>query len=383
MNRRICIIVPAHWEAVMGGSQYQAKLLLERLLDRYEIEAHYLTTMTRPGFDPKGYRIVRFSDRSGIRRYGPFLDAIGLYRALRAVRPHAIIQFVGSGHTGIAAFYARCHGCQMFWRVTSDRSVLPSSAPWWKLHLHIEQLFFRYGVRHADWILAQSEFQREQLARTYRRDNVRVVPNFHPVPPDRRRGITPTRRVVWIANLKPLKNPGAFVRLARCFADRRDICFIMIGRTMHDDRWTRRLLREIRATPNIEYLGERTQDEVNHILERCDLLVNTSDYEGFSNTFIQAWMRRVPVVSLNVDPDALLAEGGLGVLSRTEQQLERDVSRLLSSASVRAAIGARCREYALRRHTEANVDEIAALLSIAVTEPAAEVIEDIRMAASE
>ena len=72
-----------------------------------------------------------------------------------------------------------------------------------------------------------------------------------------------------------------------------------IGRS---DSWPRSRQRRISSTA-----ARLSQAEVNALLEHTDLLVNTSDYEGFSNTFIQAWMRRVPVVSLRVDPDRLLS----------------------------------------------------------------------------
>ncbi len=32
MRAKLCILVPAHWEALMGGSQYQAKVLIDYLL---------------------------------------------------------------------------------------------------------------------------------------------------------------------------------------------------------------------------------------------------------------------------------------------------------------------------------------------------------------
>jgi hypothetical protein len=106
MSLKLCIIVPAHWEAIMGGSQYQAKVLIDRLLADYDVEIVYLTTRADPKFEPSGYRIERFSDGSGIRRYGAFFDAARLYRALRRLKPDAILQYVGCAHTGIAAFYA-------------------------------------------------------------------------------------------------------------------------------------------------------------------------------------------------------------------------------------------------------------------------------------
>lgn len=369
MKYRLCLIVPAHWDAIMGGSQYQAKLLIEHLLKHYEVEVHYLTTLHNPESRPDGYRIVRFSDQRGLRRYGRFPDALRLYRTLRDIRPHAIVQFVGCAHTGIAAFYAKLHNCDMIWRVTSDRSVSPESSPWWKIHHHVEKSFLNYGIRHARWILAQSEYQRQQIVGRFRRNNVSVLPNFHPVPPDRQVERAPRTRVVWIANLKPLKNPHAFVRLARAMAHRKDIAFLMIGRAMDKDMWTRELIEEIESVPNLEYVGERTQDEVNDILEQSGLLVNTSHYEGFSNTFIQAWMRRVPVVSLWVDPDGLLTRQGLGLMSGTETQMAVDIARLIDEPTRRLAIGARARRYAVDRHNPSNIDDLARLLLAPTTAP--------------
>jgi glycosyltransferase involved in cell wall biosynthesis len=79
----------------------------------------------------------------------------------------------------------------------------------------------------------------------------------------------------------------------------------------------------IRATPNLEYLGEKSQDEVNELLARAHIYVNTSLFEGFANTFIQAWMRDVAVVSLHVNPDGVFDREGVGIHAGSEDELMR------------------------------------------------------------
>ena len=364
MRVKLCILVPVHWEAHMGGSQYQAKVLVDYLLKHYDVDIVYLTTRAAPTFTPAGYRIVAFSERGSLRRYGKFFDSVPLYRALARERPDIILQFVGSGYTGIAALYARRHGCKMIWRVTSDRSVEPETSSWLQPHRRIERLFLNFGIRNATLILAQTEYQRTRLTESFPNAPVQVLANFHPTPPDCGRNGAVVKQVAWIANLKPLKNPGAFVRLARRFAHRSDIRFVMCGGALTDDIWTKQQLAHAAATPNLEYLGALSQSSVNTLLEHTDLLVNTSDYEGFSNTFIQAWMRRVPVVSLGVDPDRLLSAGGLGAVARNEDALYERVAALLADPDRCAAIGARARRYALEHHAESNIETLARLLHL-------------------
>lgn len=366
MALKLCIVTPSHWQAVRGGSQYQAKVLVDYLLKHYDVEIAYLTTRSDPSYRPCDYEIIRFSQPTGLRKFAFFFDALRLYRALRRAAPDVIVQIVGCAHTGIAAFYAKHNDCRMAWRVSSDRSIVREPLRWWRLHKRIELKFLDYGIRNAHLILAQSRFQRDELARRYGRDDAYVLPNFHPVPPKPVRRPSLPHGVVWIANLKALKNPYAFVRLAKAFEERADVRFLMLGRACAGDGWTERLLGAIEAVRNLRYLGECTQDEVNATLERAALLVNTSDFEGFSNTFVQAWMRGVPVVSLRVDPDGLLSSGRLGALSGTESQLRRDVQRFLDAAEVRTMLGARCRLYAEKNHSESNMDELARLLCVPV-----------------
>jgi glycosyltransferase involved in cell wall biosynthesis len=288
---------------------------------------------------------------------------VRLYRALARERPDIILQFVGTAHTGIAALYARRHGCKMIWRVTNDPSVEPQKASWLSPHLKLERLFLNFGIRNATLVLAQTEYQRSRLADTFPDAPVQILPNFHPAAPDCGRNGAVVKQVAWIANLKPLKNPGAFVRLARRFTHRSDVRFVIVGGTTDSD-WTKQQLELIAATPNVDYRGALSQSAVNSLLEHTDLLVNTSDHEGFSNTFIQAWMRRVPVVSLSVDPDRLLSRGGLGAVAGDEDKLYEHVAALLGDPDRCAAIGARARRYALEHHAESNIEMLARLLHL-------------------
>lgn len=370
-RRKVAIVLPVHWSALMGGAQYQAKLLVDRLTSAYAADVRYFTLRADPAFVPDGYTIERIARPGGRHRYGHFFDALPLYRALARFAPDIIYQQVGCAHTGIAACYARRHGAKMFWRVSSDKSTGALRAPAWHIHRVIEQAWLAYGIRRADVILAQTRLQKTQLARRYGRDDAIVLPSFHPHPSERIVKEDGDKTVLWVANVKPVKNAIAFVRLAQSFAGRRDVTFVMVGRMMLRGRPHDELIRALAAAPNVRFLGALAQDEVNALLAAGHVLVNTSRHEGFSNAFIQAWMRRVPVVSLNVDPDALLSRGALGFVSGTEGQLYRDVERLLDDGSLRERLGERCREHAMRRHSIANIDEVAGLMGLRrLTEPA-------------
>jgi glycosyltransferase involved in cell wall biosynthesis len=122
-------------------------------------------------------------------------------------------------------------------------------------------------------------------------------------------------------------------------------------------------MQSISAMPAVEYVGQKTLAEVNELLARAHVLVNTSEHEGFPNTFIQAWMREVPVVSLRIDPDGVLGREGIGVLAQTEEQLVEAVRILVTDPAKRAAYGVRARQHAMLRHSMRNARYIEQLIT--------------------
>jgi glycosyltransferase involved in cell wall biosynthesis len=168
---------------------------------------------------------------------------------------------------------------------------------------------------------------------------------------------------VWIGNIKSIKQPELFIRLAQEFSGYPGVKFIMVGRPTVG-RYQQRLERMLSRLQNIEYRHELPMPEVNAVLARSHILVNTSRYEGFPNTFIQAWMRSVPVISLNEDPDGMITQYGLGFHSRTFGQLVSDTGRLLSDSLVRNAMAEAARVFARRQCSlESNCARIESMFS--------------------
>jgi glycosyltransferase involved in cell wall biosynthesis len=92
-------------------------------------------------------------------------------------------------------------------------------------------------------------------------------------------------------------------------------------------------------------------DQVEKYFAEAALFVNTSAFEGFPNTFLQAMKYGVPVVSLKVDPDGMLARHGCGAVCDGDfDRLEREVSLLMSDRNRHLHASNCCRAYLERFH---------------------------------
>jgi glycosyltransferase involved in cell wall biosynthesis len=365
-GKKICFVIPAHWEAVMGGSQYQAKLLVEHLVSLGQHSIYYLARRVPKERVSRGYELIQIASPDGLRRFGECLDTLELLRLLEKISPDVIYQRVGCAYTGISAYYAKKRQKRCVWHVAHDQEVIPAR---WRLTRNIpfryaDKLMLEYGVRNATAIITQTQQQADYLRHYYGRKVDAIVPNYHPLPQRVGRKSDPVKTVVWVANLKPWKRPELFLRLAKDLSHREDVRFVMIGKPMGEPSWCRTIADGAARLENLRYLGEQPQEVVNEVLSEADIFVNTSVQEGFANTFIQSWLRGVPVVSLSVNPDRIFDSRSIGVCAGNYERLKEGVVELIEKKSLREKMGEQGRKYAEGVYADArNLELLTQLIT--------------------
>jgi glycosyltransferase involved in cell wall biosynthesis len=300
-----------------------------------------------------------------MQRYAHFIDAPYLLNKLKEISPDVIYQNVGTSYAGISAYYARKTGCKMVLHISSDNTIVPfkGKISLKKMGMYIEKRVFDFAINKTTKLIAQTNNQNQTIEKYYRRSADAVIYNFQPYPNENIEKHSPLK-IVWVANFKSLKQPELFIRLARSISEKQyNIKFIMAGRPSADKKWQQSLEKDISHIPDLNYLGEKTNSEINELLARSHILVNTSLYEGFSNTFIQAWMRSLPVVSLNSNPDGLLNGRQLGFsCNGSFEQLYNDVLQLIKCDKLREKMGKDAKEFSLNNFTMDNAKEILSIL---------------------
>lgn len=348
----------------MGGSQYQAKLLISELHRTFGADITYFTARASEKLDFPDHRVVCVGKINALRRFGHFWDFFRLQRALRDFAPDVIYQRVGCAYTGISARYAARSGVPMIWHVASAgdcRRAPPLSRLLGRPHTVLETRLAKMGVKYADVVVAQSRDQVELLRANFGREPDHLIRNFQQAPPPVRK-TSDQLTVVWIGNFKPIKRPELFIELASKLAADRRIRFVMVGRAYPARSQQQPIDELIERNQNLQYLGGLPQEEVNELLKSAHLLVNTSESEGFSNTFIQAWMRSVPVLTLGVNPDGLLDGGPLGSSRGSVSELAEAIRGFAGNFDMLETMGEQSRQFAMQQYSMSNATELAELI---------------------
>jgi hypothetical protein len=365
---RVCLVTENHAGAVMGGAEYQTLLLAEELSRRHGVSVTYLARRI-----PKGgaalnlpYTLRQIGNASGIRRRAVFFDFESVKHALEEVKPHVIYQQAKQSYTAMCASYALRAGVPFFFHVAHDfdlnyRWITSRFSPNTPFDI-VECLAGDWGIKHASHIIVQSERQGKLLQRRFGRTASAVVRNFQPLPETLPVKPGGPLRIFWVANLKDFKRPALFVELAESFSQREDLRFVMAGRPATQRRF-RPLMQKLQTVPNLQYLGEVPIEKVNELMTEASVHVNTSSFEGFPNTFLQAWARGAIVASLAVDPDAEGMETlGIGYCAGSMARLHTIIDELSRAPERRRAIAERAFEFVHQKHGLAHGARLADLI---------------------
>lgn len=169
--------------------------------------------------------------------------------------------------------------------------------------------------------------------------------------------------VVWVANIKEQKQPEKFIDLARALGSKYpSIGFLMIG-NIQDRNYSSVLTKAEKEIKNFKYLGGKTPNEVNAILNKSLFLVHTCKPEGFGNNFIQAWLQEKPTISLEFDPNGFIEKEGLGYLSGNFENLVSQADELIKNHQLRKTMGKKAKIFAQKNFSvDVMVNKVEALL---------------------
>ncbi|WP_445871573.1 glycosyltransferase family 4 protein [Candidatus Jordarchaeum sp.] len=348
-----------------GGAEVQAWLLAKELARR-GFEVSYIAQSVR-GKAGKIERINGVTIRwVRYAHYFRWANGWEYYRALRIVDPDIVVERMTSFVTGIIGFYKEKYGKKFAWICTDNESprrwhflknqiktnkankVGTLKSLVFLLNAIIYDLSRHYGMKKVTWVFTQNESQKKLLKREFGLASFEMLSGHeipeHVFPIEQRLS---NKIILWVANLGPKKRPELFIELAR-ISENKDLKFIMIG-GRDDKEYIRKLFKDV--PNNLLWLGRLPFDETLSWFDKATAFINTSPTEGFPNTFVQAWVRGIPVITLGVNPDGIIEKYYLGYVASDEKEALKFLIFLIGNPDNYKRISKNAFFYASKNHS--------------------------------
>ena len=258
-----------------------------------------------------------------------------------------------SQFSGEMAFYCQQRGKKYVFLAGSDIDFRPE----YKIE---PEKFDLYGVLHglkayaidnAHLHLAQNEHQANLLRQGYNRtacivrnpiELARVFPRA-----------ASARTLLWIGKSdERVKRPSMILELARRLPE---YPFVVIMNMGIAETHTH-CIQEAKKLSNVTLINRVPFHEVEQYFAQAKLHINTSTFEGFPNTFLQAAKYGVPTLAAKVDPGTMLSQHGCGACCADDLEvLVNTIREFMTDAALYAGTSANCVEYVRAYHNKETI----------------------------
>ncbi len=339
------VLAPEFNRHGVGGEQVQHALLARALARR----GHQVSMVVHDHGQPDA---ARWQGVTTYKAYRP--DAgipvfrfvhprwTGVWAALARADADLYYASCAGMHLGLLAMFCQRAGRRYVFRVAHDRDCEPDKL---LISYARDRKLYEYGLRRANGILAQSRRQQRAMLGNYGLHS-RVAEMLVDRPePEVARDID----VLWVNNLRQFKRPDLLLALAKMLPQFR---FHMIGGPQpgFGDLFER-IREEAAAVPNLVFHGCVPYQDIGAFYARARIFVNTSDTEGFPNSYLQAWIRGTPVVAF-FDPDGVIRRERLGSAVGSLEEMAAAVTQLFHERPAWESASWRCKAYMEREYGE-------------------------------
>jgi glycosyltransferase involved in cell wall biosynthesis len=364
-TRNICFVMPHFFFENKGGAELQVYYLARELALR-GWQVNYIREKSKVDFSEKNFEgiklhviyIPKILAHPKLLFAKQILRRIQLYFLQKRLKPTIIYVRADESYLPLFGRNLDKNKIKLVWACSHDDKLKPHH---WsdKYGPAIKKSILR-ALNNSSLILLQTEFQKQLLSENFG-FNGKVLYNAHPLPFDL--NLTREDVVIWVGRLHKRKFPERFLSIVKKMKSNSNIKFIMVGRRLKS-RFDDEIQSTLKENPNFHYYGESEQEFILGMLNKVKVLVNTSDSEGFSNTFIEAWLRGVPVITLKgVNPDDLITKNGVGFVCDDIDEIQKRISEILNNSSLFSQMSLESKrmskeKFDLEKYVDKFIDEV-------------------------
>ncbi len=168
-------------------------------------------------------------------------------------------------------------------------------------------IIFKYLLKRADYIIRQHTGQ--DVANYTIRGRVVLFPNILDITtmPDSSSAIGSV--YMYVGSLSMIKGADTLLQIVKGL--KKNNSLMIIGQP--NDNKATYIYESIKNHKSADLKGRKNHAETLQLMTNAKALINTSEFEGFPNVFLEAWAMGIPVLSFKVNPGNLFDKHNFGI----------------------------------------------------------------------
>ncbi len=265
---------------------------------------------------------IIFKPVKNIPRINFLLEWWRSFRFLLSIRPEVVL-FRGAHRNLLPlSLFSRLFGVKLVFFSASDVNFEPGKE---LVGTEFNRKLYQCSIRHIRYFITQNQYQHDTLLQNYGKESL-IMYNIWGNTRTDDIDTPPQSEAVWVANFRKLKRAEWVLDAASQLPQCR---FVMAGGYGSGDKnYYEKMKKNAGELSNVAFLGGQSFFYSNALVSKSRVLLCTSTFEGFPNTFLQAWSNGIPVIS-TVDPSGIIKANGLGEVITDEEELVSAIKRML------------------------------------------------------